>query len=220
IVFSGGRLNRTAQLKTAIYMRGLQQIMEDIYFNPSILEAILERVINFYIDFNQKLFEASSGNLDIFMMGDDFGIQDNLICSKKHWIKFFKPGLKKFIDQAKKYNLLVMHHSCGAIAPLIPDFIELGLDILNPIQIDAKGMDPAFLKKEYGRYITFHGGVSIQKILPYGSPVEVKENVKNLIDVLGEHGGYIACTTHNLQEDIPLENIEALFAAYNEYRKI
>lgn len=217
-IFSGGRLNRTSQLKAAIYLRGMQQLMEDMYFAPDIFQTILGHIRDFYLEFNKRLFIAAQGKLDIFMMGDDFGMQENLICSKKMWDRFFRPGLKEFISQAKDYDILVMHHSCGAIKSLIPDLIDLGLDILNPIQPEASGMEPKKLKKEYGKDITFHGGISIQKLLPHGTPQQIEEEVKEIFQVLGDGGGFIACTAHNLQTDIPMKNIEALLKAYQTFR--
>ena len=218
VIYSGGRLNRTSQLKAAIYLRSMEKIMEDMYLNPKLLEALLDQIRSFYLKFNEKLFEKVKGKLDIFMMGDDFGMQDSLICKKEMWERFFRPGLEKYISLARKYDIKIMHHSCGAIKPIIPDFIEMGLDILNPIQPEASGMNPENLKKEFGQDITFHGGLSIQETLPHGTPGEVREEVKRVFNVLGKSGGFIACTAHNIQADTSLENIKALFDAYEKFR--
>ncbi len=217
VAFSGGRLNRTSQLKAGMYLRGVQTVLEDTICEPKLLEAILERVSAFYLEYNRRVFEAAAGNLDIFMMGDDFGMQQGLIVNKPAWQRFFQPNLQRFIDLAKRYDLTVMHHSCGAIRPLIPDFIDMGLDILNPIQPEAQGMDPASLQKEFGRDIVFHGTISIQQTLAFGSPQDVKDEVRQRIGTFEPAGGCILCTAHNIQADVPLENAEALLEAYESY---
>jgi len=218
-IYSGGRLNRTSQLKAAIYLRGMQKVMEDMYLNPNVLKAILDKIVNFYLEFNKRLFEAANNKLDIFMMGDDFGMQDNMFFRKNKWEEFFKPGLKKYIDLTKKYDIKIMHHSCGSIEPLISDFIEMGLDILNPIQPEAKDMDPKILQKKYGNNIVFHGSISVQKTLPLGTPHDIEKEVKSRIDNLGSTG-LILCSTHNLQTDIPIKNAETLFKAYSKFRNM
>jgi uroporphyrinogen decarboxylase len=151
------------------------------------------------------------------MMGDDFGTQTGMMFDINTWRKFFKPGFKAYIDLAHQFGLKVMHHTCGSVRDLIPDFIECGLDILQSIQPRAKGMDLAELKQEFGHALCFHGGFDIQQTLPYDTPEEIRSEVKRLFDAGKPHGGYIACTAHNIPPDTPTENILALFAAYQEY---
>jgi uroporphyrinogen decarboxylase len=111
----------------------------------------------------------------------------------------------------------VAHHTCGSIGPLIPDFIECGLDILNPLQPDVVGMDHANIKEEFGRHLTFHGAISIQKTMPFGTPEDVRKEVRDRVEQLASSGGYIFCTAHNIQSDTSLDNIEALFKAYKDF---
>lgn len=127
--------------------------------------------------------------------------------------KFFKPALRDLINLAKTFDLKTMLHTCGGVRELIPDLIEIGLDILNPIQTRAKGMDPKELKKEFGKDICFHGSVDVQKILPFGTPDDVKKTVNSLIKTLGKGGGFILAPSHNLQLDIPINNIIAMYEA-------
>jgi uroporphyrinogen decarboxylase len=110
-----------------------------------------------------------------------------------------------------------MHHTCGSVVELIPDFIECGLDILQSLQPQAAGMDLGRLRREFGRDLCFQGGIDIQGVLPHGTPQDVRDHVKHQIEAAGHDGGYIICTAHNLQPDTPLPNVLALFEAYEEY---
>lgn len=217
VVCGGDRLNRTAQLKPAMYMRGVEQIMLDLSLNPEIVEAMIERFVNFYLEYNKRIFDNSAGKIDIFFMGDDFGTQNGMIMSKEMWRRFFKPGFRKFIELAHRYGIKVMHHTCGSIVQLIPEFIDCGLDILQSLQPQAAGMDFRKIKKEYGRYICFQGGIDIQNTLPYGNTKDVEDEVISRIRTLGPGGGYILCSAHNMQADTPVENVLALYRAAVKY---
>ncbi len=217
VVCGGDRLNRTAQLKTSMYLRGIERIMVDIALNGKLIEAMNERIVNFFIEYNRRIFDKANGKIDIFFMGDDFGTQDSLLMSPETWRRFYKPGFRKFIDIAHRYGIRVMHHSCGAIEPLIPDFIECGLDILQSLQPRAAGMDFDRIKSEYGKDLCFHGGMDIQKTLPFGTTKDVRDEVKNVMKYLSPGGGYLFCTAHNIQADTPVENILALFDAAKEF---
>jgi uroporphyrinogen decarboxylase len=130
------------------------------------------------------------------------------------WRQFLRPGFEAFVGLAKRYGSRVAHHSCGSIKPLIPDLIECGLDILNPLQPDARDMDHRELKRLFGDRLAFHGSVSIQRALPFGTPDDVRNEVRERFEALAPGGGFIVCTAHSIQADTPLENIEALFDAY------
>jgi uroporphyrinogen decarboxylase len=217
VVFGGGRLSRTAQLKTAMYLRGVEQTMLDLALNADMIEAMNERLVDFFLEYNRRIFKNAEGKIDIFFMGDDFGTQNGLMMSIGMWRKLYKPGFRKFIELAHSYGIKVMHHTCGAVEPLIPDFIECGLDILQSLQPLAKGMDPAALKQKYGRHICFQGGIDIQHTMPFGSTGDVCNEVKRVLKTLSPGGGYILCTAHNIQADTPVKNIIALYAAAKEY---
>lgn len=219
VVNAGDRLDRTAQLKTAMYLRGVEQIMYDMIEKPELVEAIIERVVDYFVQYNHRVFTAADGNIDIFMMGDDFGMQHGLLCSKEMWRKFFKPGFKKYIEVAHKYNIKVMHHTCGSVKELIPDFIECGLDILQSVQPQAANMNLGELKREFGKDICFHGSMDIQKTVPFGTVNDVRNEVKQRMSDGKPGGGFIICTAHNIQADTPVENVLALLEAYMEYGK-
>ena len=199
-----------------MYLRGVEQILMDLYMNPDMAQAIFQRIADFYCEYLRRTLEAAEGNIDIVFTGDDFGTQQNTFMPNDTWRTMLRDGFKRFIDIGHEFGCKVAHHTCGSIASLIPDFIECGLDILNPLQPNVRGMDYERIKAEYGRDIAFHGGMSIQETLPYGSVEDVRNEVRDRVAKLGGGGGYILCTAHNIQLDTPLENVEALFQAYAE----
>lgn len=216
-VFMGSRLNRIAQLKPAMYLRGMEQILTDMYLNKNIFDFIIYKIIEFYLEYERRILRSSKGALDILMTGDDFGTQANLLISPKDWKNNLKLGFQKFINIAHSYNVSIMHHSCGSIYDLIPEFIDCGLDILQSMQPDTYKMSFKKIKKEFGEDICFQGGISVQKNLPLGKPEEIDAEVKDIFNTMKYRGGYIACTAHNIQSDTPHENILALIEAYDKY---
>jgi len=216
VVFMGDRMNRCAQLKPAMYLRGFEQMMLDFSLYPDIAEYIVQRVAEFYLEYARRTFEVAGDGLDVFFMGDDFGTQNGLFMSRDMWLRFLRPGFKAFIDLAKSYGYKVAHHTCGSIKPIIGDMIDCGLDILNPLQPEAFDMDGAELKKSFGDKISFHGSISIQQTLPFGTPEDVRNEVRQRFEELASSGGLILCTAHNIQADTPIENVEALFEAYHQ----
>ncbi len=219
VVFIGDRLNRMAQLKPAMYLRGYAQILMDLIINPEIAEAIFKQISSFYMEYGRRILEAARGKIDIFCTGDDFGSQNGLLISSSLWNTFFKKGFKDYIDLGKSYDVRVMHHTCGSVHALIPEFIKCKLDILQSIQPEADNMHPGILKKEFGDNLSFQGGISIQTVLPRGSAEDVRQHVKATFQSLAPDGGYIACTSHNIQADTSVSNVEALFRAYHEFGK-
>jgi len=137
--------------------------------------------------------------------------EEGLLMSREHFRKFFMPAIKRQFELAIKFGCVPFQHSCGAIFELIPDFIECGVRVLNPIQTRARGMDPVRLKREFGKFLCFHGSIDVQQTLPFGSEKEVREEVRSRIGVLGEGGGFILGPSHNIQPDTPLANILALY---------
>jgi uroporphyrinogen decarboxylase len=217
VLFEGDRTNRIAQFKPYMYIRGMENAFMDMVLHPELFEYIVERIYEFYLEYLDRILKAANGKIDILLTGDDFGGQKNLLCSADMWRRFLEPGFKSFIEKIHEYNLIAMHHTCGCVTPIIEDFIECGLDILNPIQPDLPGMEKDRLKKKFGDRIVYHGGISIQSNLPFGTPASVRNEVKTAINMLAKNGGYIICTAHNLQADVPLENMIALFEAYKKY---
>jgi uroporphyrinogen decarboxylase len=190
VVFMGDRLNRVAQLKPAMYLRGTENIFFDIAANPTIAETVFRKIREFYLSYLERILLAAKGKIDIVLTGDDFGAQNGLLISASMWREFIKPGFANYIDLIKRHHTMAMHHTCGSVVDIIPDMIECGLDILQSIQPEAKGMSLAYLKKVFGKNICFQGG------------------------------GYIFCSSHNIQADTPVENIITLMEAYLEYGKM
>jgi len=216
VVFMGDRMNRCAQLKPAMYLRGIEQILLDLTLAPEMAAYIIGRVAEFYLEYARRTFEAAGEGIDLFFMGDDFGTQHGLFVSPQMWRRFLQPGFQALVELGKRRGYLVAHHSCGSLQPIIPDLVDCGLDILNPVQPDVYDMDRRELKRLFGDRLCFHGSISIQRTLPFGSPDDVRQEVRERFETLGPGGGFIFCTAHNIQADTPLENVQALFAAYRE----
>lgn len=214
VVFGGDRLDRTAQLKPATYLRGLEQFLSDLLLEPAIAECILERIVAYYLAYNERVLSLAEGLVDIFFMGDDMGSQAGLLCSPKLYRRFFKERFRRMNELAHRHGVKTMYHTCGNVTALVPDFIECGLDVLQSLQPAA--MDLAALKREYGRDLSFQGGIDIQETMPKGSPDVVRREVAERARTLGPGGGYIFCTAHNLLPDVPTENALTLFEAYLE----
>lgn len=217
VVFMGDRLNRCAQLKPAMYVRGVEQILVDMMINQDIARAIFGRIAGFYTEYARRTLEAAEGNIDLFFTGDDFGTQDNLFMPVALWRNLLKAGFKNFIDLGHRHGCKVAHHTCGCVAPLVEELIDCKLDILNPLQPDTAKMDYAAIKKKFGGRIGFHGAISIQKTMPYGTPDDIRNEVKDRAKHLAPGGGFIFCTAHNIQADTAIENVIALFDAYKKF---
>ncbi len=217
VVFMGDRLNRIAQLKPAMYLRGIEQILVDIILEPEIARAIFARIRSFYCTYAERIFESAGGKLDIVLTGDDFGSQNGPLLSPEAWSAFLGEGFEAYARLARNFGLRVMHHTCGAVRPIVPLMLERGLRILQSLQPEAAGMEPEGLKADFGAQLAFHGGISIQRALPFGSPNDVRDEVRRRVDALAPGGGYILCTSHNIQADTPLRNVSALLEAYREF---
>lgn len=217
VLNKGDRLDRTAQLKPMMYLRGIEQTFIDLAENPEIVECIRDHVVNYFLEYNPKVFAAGDGEIDMFMMGDDMGGQRGPLISVDMWRRYFKDAFRKYCDIAHSYGLKVMYHTCGDVYQLIPDFIDNGLDCLQSLQPKATNMDIKRLKQEFGSSLSFQGGMDIQQILPLGTPDDVKKMVQYAVDSAKAGGGYIFGTAHNIQADTAIENVAALFESYHEF---
>jgi len=192
-------------------IRGMQEFMMDLVENPAIPVYIMERLTDIYLENLRRVLEVSGERLDMIYFYDDVATQNSLMISKKMWEKYVRPHHAKIIDLAHRHGKPVMYHTDGAVYPLIPDIIEMGVDVLNPIQPDAKGMDMQALKDQFGDRLTFHGGVDIMRTLPRGTPDAVRAEVRDRVQRLGRGGGYILCSSHHIQPDTPVENVIAMY---------
>ena len=191
---------------------GMEKALIVMLTNPEMYIAIIDRITKFYLRANELFYEATKGYLDAVLIGNDFGGQQDLMISPDSIREFVFPGTKKLIDQAKSYGLKVIHHSCGSIFPIINDLIELGVDVIHPVQALAKDMDAPNLKKHFDGRVAFCGGVDAQQLLVNGTPEQVIQKVLELKEIFPT--GLVISPSHEaILPDIPPENIKALFDA-------
>lgn len=196
------------------FMRGLGSLCMDVLENPKFVEELLERIKDYVVRTLERLVCYKP---DGVFLSDDYGTQTGLIIDPQHWRRLVKPRLREIYGAAKGKNLTVMHYTCGNVRNIIPDLIEIGLDILHPIQPET--MDIFALKREFGADLTFCGGIGTQYLLPRGTPSEIRETVTRTVDVMGRGGGYILEPGITLQEDVPVENMVAMIEAARQYRR-
>jgi uroporphyrinogen decarboxylase len=197
----------TTIFETAWALRGFEQLMVDFVENPELAEYILDIPYRYHLAAARKLVEMG---VDMIWTGDDVGMQTGMLISPRVWRKFLKPRMAGFIASLRDINPLVKvaYHSDGNISAIIPDLIEIGLDVLNPIQPAC--MDPARLKQTYGDRLCFWGSLDEQHTLPFGSPSDVRQEVLTRLHTIGKHAGLILGPTHHVQLDTPLENFWAM----------
>lgn len=201
-------------------LAGYEKWFIDMKSNPKFYFALADKLLEIGLTIHEKLLGVVGNYVDIVATYDDMGTQQGLLCSHKDYVKFIKPYEKQMIEEIRKHTDAKMYrHSCGSVYEVIPDFIEIGVDILNPLQPLAKNMEPWRLKKEFGKDLTFLGGIDTQRLLPYGTPEEVREGVKKTIAVYAPGGGYILGPSHNIEPDTSPENITAMYEAGQEYGK-
>lgn len=207
-----------ATLEYGTFLRGFDNFMCDIYLDKNGVLRFLEKVLEKNFKKLERVLKGVGKYIDILTFSDDLGAQDRLFISIEKYRKLFKPVHKKmwdFVHQSSDCKIFL--HSCGAIYEVIPDLIDAGLDILNPVQTSAKGMNAEKLKKEFGKDLTFWGGGIDTDILTFGTPKEVKEDVKKRIKVFSENGGYVFNQVHNIQANVPPQNIIAMFETVYNY---
>jgi uroporphyrinogen decarboxylase len=196
---------------------GMERAMMMLVQEPVLVEAMIDHITTFYLEFYRRVLDAAPGQIDIAQTGDDLAGQKGLLFSAEIFRRLFKRPLGRIFELVKSRGVRVMFHICGAVQDLIPDLIDIGLDILMPLQFRAVGMDAGLLKREYGRDLCFYGGIDVQHTLPYGTAEEVRAEVRERIDVLGENGGYILASSHALMDDVPAANVLAM---YDEARRL
>jgi len=202
------------------YLRGLQQAYIDLSRNPELVRYCLDRLFDFCYEYTSRIYEQIPGRVDISYISEDLGSQEGLLFSPHMIREFFLPGMERMVELAHQASVRAFCHSDGAIRPIIPDLIDIGIDILNPIQWRCKGMEQAALKRDFGDQLIFHGGVDNQQTLAFGSVEQVREEVAYNMEVLGEGGGYILAPCHNIQAVSPPENVAAMYEAGLEYGSV
>ncbi|NTW08244.1 MAG: methyltransferase [Anaerolineaceae bacterium] len=207
-------------LETGNSLRGFTRFMMDLAMGGAFVEDLIGGIVETQF-LNLTLFLQAVGNyVQIVQFGDDLGMQDRLIISRSMYQKYIFPGHQQLFQYVhQNSNCAVFLHSCGSIRPLIPDLIAAGVDILNPVQTSAENMDPKQLKEEFGKRITFWGGgCDTQHVLPFASPDEVTRHVQEQIEILAPGGGFVFNQIHNIQADIPPNNIVAMFDAARQFK--
>jgi len=193
-------------------LRGLEQSLMDPLENPAFTHDILNRISDFFYEHHRRIFQAADGLIDVAEVTDDLGSQTGPMISMDIYREFYAPHHKRFIDLCHEFGVKVFHHDDGACRMFLPLLVEMGIDILNPIQWTCPGMNLIELKAEFGDRVCFHGGIENQRILPFGTPEDVRAEVRHCIDALASDGtGYILAPCHNLQVNTPVENILAMY---------
>lgn len=191
---------------------GMEEAMIKMLLEPEMFRVVIDRIVDFYLEANEIFYKATEGKLHAVLIGNDLGSQTGLLLSPDNIRDFVLGGTKKLVEQAHKYNLKVVHHSCGAIHDIIGDLIETGADVIHPIQALATGMEPDRLKAEFGDQVSFCGGVDAQHLMVNGKPEEVGTKVAELKSIFPT--GLILSPSHEaILPDVPPENVEALFKA-------
>ncbi|MDR3588647.1 MAG: uroporphyrinogen decarboxylase family protein [Negativicutes bacterium] len=192
-------------------LRGFDNFLMDFYLNPDFAGTLLDRITDYQVAVAKRYVKLGVG---CGRTGDDYGGKTGMLFSPAMWREFIKPRLKRVWQVYQEAGIPVMHHSCGDILPIIPDFIEMGLSILNPIQPDA--MDITTVKEQFGEALTFYGGISTAGALAFGTPEQVKEDVRQTAAILGKGGGYLIAPAQGITSEVSVENIEAFRQAVGE----
>lgn len=194
---------------------GMENYFVKMYTDPEVVDAVTERVVDFYLRINEKLFAQAAGKIDMFFFGNDFGSQLDTLISPEMFDRFVMPGFVKFTEQAHRHGMKVLLHSCGSIHRVIPRLIDAGVDALHPIQAKAANMDAETLARDFGGKIVFVGGVDTQQLLPKATPQQVKDEVHRLRDLFGPN--YVVSPSHeSILPDVPWENVLAMAEAAAE----
>ena len=204
----------------AQWMRGLVQFMTDAAIDPRFLEYLMDKILEILLEMTRHLLEEVSPYLDVVVIGDDLSHQGGLTYSLDMYRRLFKPRHRQIVRFLKERapEAKILYHCCGAAEPVLHDLIEIGIDAINPVQVSAKGMgDTTKLKSDYGRELTFWGGIDTQRVLPFEGPEEVRTEVRRRIEDLARDGGFVLAAVHNIRPEVKPENICAMFDAAQEY---
>lgn len=192
-------------------MIGFDQFLLGLATCPDLLHALVDRMTDMYLELNDRLFGQLRDKIDVWFFGNDFGSQQALLFSTSMWDDFFGANIRKLCEVAHSHGLKVMMHSCGCIAPLLDRLIEAGVDMLDPVQTSAVGMDPELLTSGYGDRLIFHGGIDTQHVLPTATREEAARHAREAIAAFQDTRGYILAPSQIFQADIPVENVVAVY---------
>jgi uroporphyrinogen decarboxylase len=202
------------------WMCGFDDFLTKMAIDEEFVHKFFEIVLNYQKKVIEKYYGALGEYIHYTSSGDDFATQSSLFVSPDMFRELIKPYFKERISYTKKYTKAAyLHHSCGSVFPIIDDLVDCGVEILNPIQPRAKDMQPENLKKTYGNKIVFHGGIDTQDVLPFGTKESIEKTVKETIEILNKDGGYIFAAAHNIQEDVPPQNLVYMLEAARKFGK-
>jgi uroporphyrinogen decarboxylase len=193
------------------YIRTMDRLLLDMAMDSQFAHTLIDRVGEICVELNRLNLEKIGDRIEIFGMWDDFATQTDMFMSPDMWREYFKPYYKRIIEDAKKFDLIVYFHCCGNLYDVIPDLIEIGVDILDPIQTSARRMNFNDLKRDFGKDLCFHGGVDMQQLLSKGTPEQIKEEVSKIKDLFACQGGLLLGPSHVLTRDIPVRNVVAMY---------
>jgi uroporphyrinogen decarboxylase len=199
---------------------GMEKWMMMLAEQPELCHAILRKTSDFFYESTRRMLERAGGKTDIFFTGDDYGTQRGPMLSLGMWRRFVRPHVERIYGLARGHGLKVMQHSCGSVGAFLPDLIECGLNILEPVQVRARGMDPADLVQQFGGRLAFHGSIDTQQTLPFGTPEDVRREVRDRIETFKPYGGFTIAPSQHLMPEIPTENIVAMYEAAWEYGRL
>ena len=198
-------------------LRGMEQAFMDLVLHPELVHYCLDSLFDFCYEYTSRIYEQLPGKVQLSYVAEDFGSQNSLLISRDAIRTIFLPRMKRMNDLAHQAGVFAFFHSDGSIRPIIPDMIEAGIDILNPIQWRCQGMERQALKRDFGSQVVFHGGVDNQYTLAFGTVDEVRQEVLEDIRIMGAGGGYILAPCHNIQSISPPENVIAMYQTGFEY---
>jgi len=203
------------------WLRGYANFYADLAGDPGMACKVMDKALEVKMKYWEKVLDIAGDVIDVVQEADDLGSQDRMLISPEMYRKYIKPRHKELFNFIhSKTDAKIFVHSCGCFREVIPDLIEVGVNIINPVQFNVSGMDSESLKKEFGRDLVFWGGgVDTQRILPKGTVQEVKDCVKRQIETLAPGGGFVFNTVHNIQADVPPQNIVAMWETLQEYGK-
>lgn len=201
------------------YLRGSEDWYADLGSDRALFRCLMDAAMEVLVELNARALAEMGDLIDIVSFGDDVGLQDRAVCSLPLYRELIRPAHQRVVETIRTYTRAkIFYHTCGSVYAYIPDFIDIGIDALNPVQVSAKNMRPEKLKSEFGGRIAFWGAIDSQRILPQGTPAEVRAEVRRVAAILGAGGGYVMSAVHNIQPDVPPENIVAMFEAGREVR--
>lgn len=195
----------------ATFLRSMENLFMDMAAEPEFAHRLYNRMVEFELEYYERIFKAADGQIDILRPHDDYGTQISTLFSVDMWNEYFKENTLKLSALAHKNNAFYQQHSCGAVREIIPELVKCNVDVLEPIQ-KVKGLEPEALKREFGDKLAFHGGIDTQGVLPFGTVEEVIKETQRFIDVFNVNGGYILMASQGFEGDVPLENIEAMYS--------